>query len=731
VRVAVLGGELAVRLVAKLLADQGADVVTLEESPEPLASEEEALLRGCRRVAFDHSQQKDLAALVKQSDVLVDCGGDEAGDALGVGQSTLCEALPGLVHCRLPAFASDDPRARFPHAEILVGAAGGCYWSPLPGQVAFTGLPISSSFAAVGAAIGIVAALIARDRDGRGQLVEMPLFDATFLAVGASGVLVDGEPAGARPPDPWSGAHRCADGRWVWLSLATPRFLSRFAAGVGRLDWEQDGYLRRDLETGEREHLAGELRELFASRPAAEWDRLGRTLEVPLTMIRTRAEWLATDHARAAGIAVQTGDGEIGPGPAVALESTPAEVPPAPGEVAAFAWPARDEPGMTMPREMGTPSPPLTGIRVLDFSQVLAGPTAGRMLAELGADVIKINNPHEQGAGYRWNLHRYHTDVNRGKRTLLLDLKHPDGLALAHELAAGADVVIENFRVGVAERLGVGYDRLRARRPDLVYCSVTAFGRGGPWEDAPGYEPNGQSVSGMLARDDGVGKPRLESYSTSDYSTGLLGAYAVLLALFQLRRTGTGQRVEASLARSATFLQSMYLATYPGKAWDEPTPGRRPGWGPLQRLYQADDGWLAVAASPADTEAFLDAVGVAGEAVENGDLEHELERRFAGASVRSWQRALEAQGIAVQPVVSPHALMQDGWVIAHRLSLTRRNAAGEEITTTGPAIRLSRTPLLPGRLVPLPGADAQGVLGELDRAHDLGALVATGAVVLP
>jgi crotonobetainyl-CoA:carnitine CoA-transferase CaiB-like acyl-CoA transferase len=131
---------------------------------------------------------------------------------------------------------------------------------------------------------------------------------------------------------------------------------------------------------------------------------------------------------------------------------------------------------------------------------VLAGPTAARTLAEFGAEVIKVNNPWEEGAGYRWQVHRYHTDVNRGKRTILIDLKRDEGMGILWRLVEGADAFLQNLRLGVAERLGFGYAQVKARKPDIVYLSVSAFGYGGEWQYRPGYEPNAQAIAGMQAR---------------------------------------------------------------------------------------------------------------------------------------------------------------------------------------------------------------------------------------
>jgi CoA-transferase family III len=169
-------------------------------------------------------------------------------------------------------------------------------------------------------------------------------------------------------------------------------------------------------------------------------------------------------------------------------------------------------------------------------------PSAGIMNGVFGADV-KINSPGEEGASYRWQVHRYHTDVNRGKRTILLDLKTPEGLEVFRRLVEDADIVLQNFRPGVAELLGVGYEQVRARKPDIVYGSVGFLGEGGPWESMPGYEPNAQAATGMMARMAGHhGPPAMQPFACNDYATGLLGAFALGLALFNRQVTGAGER---------------------------------------------------------------------------------------------------------------------------------------------------------------------------------------------
>jgi crotonobetainyl-CoA:carnitine CoA-transferase CaiB-like acyl-CoA transferase len=435
------------------------------------------------------------------------------------------------------------------------------------------------------------------------------------------------------------------------------------------------------------------------------------------------------------------------PGAAVRLSEWPNEAPrPAPA-------PDADRVGMLASLERA-PAPrtgdaveaplrsALEGCRVVDLTQVLAGPTAGRTLAEFGADVVKINNPREEGAGYHTSVHRYHTDVNRAKRTVLLDLKTPEGQDILQRLVREADVVLQNARLGVAERLGTGYEQLRALRPDLVYVSVSAYGYDGPWGAWPGYESNAQAVSGLQVRFGGDGMPLMQPFAIDDYGTGLLAAYGAALALYHRLRTGRGQRVEAALAFTASLIQSPYLQDYAGKTWDEPRGQAALGTGPLQRLYRASDGWLFLGARPADLPVLASVAGLggietlagAGPAAspqgQDDALTAFLEERLARQPAAAWVARLTAAGVGAQMLIAVPDLMKDAWVVAHGLSVTREHDTGQRITTIGPSARLSHTPAVPGRPAASPGADAASVLAGLGLEGELELLLAKGVIAI-
>lgn len=745
IRVVDFGQWVAGPLTAMLLADQGAEVIHIDPPAGPRwQSPANAVLnRGKQCVALDLKRAPDRALarqLIASADVLVENFRPGVLERLGLGPEALLSQCPRLIACSLPGFAADDPRAGIPAWEGVVAAATGTYRAagaadddpPL-----FTALHLPSVFGALAAATAIVMALIARERDGAGQRVVVPLFDAMFLAIGSSGLLVNGSPAGGRPDDAWAGRFVSADGRLVQMNLATPRFRRRFMEALGLHEWLARGY--DDLATlargtDERERQQQGLRALFRSRTAAEWMEVAERADVPVTPLLTSAEWLQTAHARDAAIALAVDDPQLGrtlqPGLAVRLFGTPGAVR---GPRCTVAEPASlltghdHDPASPHAQviDRGDRRPALDGLRVVDVTQVLAGPTATRTMAEFGAAVVKINNPWEEGAGYRWNVHRYHTDVNRGKHTVLVDLKTPEGLEVFWRLVAQADVVVQNFRPGVAERLGIGYAQVRARRPEIIYGTVSMFGSGGPWERLPGYEPNAQAISGIAARLSGP------PFAVNDYATGLLAAFGIGLALFHRQRTGAGQAIEAALARTATILQIPSMLEFAGKTWDEPRGREARGWSPLQRLYQAADGWFFLGATAAQQPhlAAIDGLAEAAD-LEGAALEAALAERFRTRPAAEWVRLLTEAGIGAHAVTSATALMTDPWVVAHGLSVTREHRDGSRITTVGPPARLSATPVSPGRPVSPPGGDAEEVLGAIGMADQLPALVERRVIAL-
>lgn len=195
----------------------------------------------------------------------------------------------------------------------------------------------------------------------------------------------------------------------------------------------------------------------------------------------------------------------------------------------------------------------LDGIRVIELANYVSGPYAGMMLADFGAEVIKIEVPGTGDPFRGWGTVDYSPtfgSVNRSKKSVVLDLKTTDGKAAAAKLIAGADVVIENFRPGTLERLGLGYDELRDGNPRLIWCSITGFGNLGPMADRPGYDTVGQAMGGLLSVLTDMDAPKPMGISFSDHLAGMVAANGILAALHARHRTGKGQRVDTSLVEA-------------------------------------------------------------------------------------------------------------------------------------------------------------------------------------
>ena len=207
----------------------------------------------------------------------------------------------------------------------------------------------------------------------------------------------------------------------------------------------------------------------------------------------------------------------------------------------------------------------LDGIRVLEFANYVSGPFAGMLLSDLGAEVIKVETPDGGDPFRMWGKTDYNGtfgSMNRNKKSVTLDLKTKDGQAAARKLALSADVIIENFRAGAMERLGLGYDALAADNPKLVYCSITGFGSDGPYRNRPGYDTVGQAMSGLLAVLTDRKAPQPMGISLSDHLSGTFAAYGILAALMARNATGRGQKVETSLLQATLAFLGENAANY-------------------------------------------------------------------------------------------------------------------------------------------------------------------------
>ncbi len=309
--------------------------------------------------------------------------------------------------------------------------------------------------------------------------------------------------------------------------------------------------------------------------------------------------------------------------------------------------------------------PTLAGIRVLEQGTFITGPCAGMMLADLGADVIKIESPEGdpyrayQGAQYSPHFQAY----NRNKRSFALDMKLQGDRALFERLAAEADVYIQNFRPGTAERLGAGVARLQGLNPRLVYCSISGFGSSGPYADRPSYDSVAQALSGFLSVVVDNRRPQFLGPALADAITGMYASQAVLAALVQRGRTGRGSHVEISMLEAmAHFAIEPFAAFF--ALGETPTSADRPRLAQAYILRTADGRLIAIHLSSLEKfwqglVAALDAPELkedprfnprARRIAEYETLRAELDRRFARQPLEHWVRRLQAEDVPYAPV---------------------------------------------------------------------------------
>src|SRR5262249_45301665 len=231
----------------------------------------------------------------------------------------------------------------------------------------------------------------------------------------------------------------------------------------------------------------------------------------------------------------------------------------------------------------------------LDLTSYIAGPFCPLLLGDLGADVVKIETT--EGDPFRMAAYAF-VGWNRGKRSLVLDLKRAEGRDIFLDLARGADVVVDNFRGGVMARLGIGWERLSAENPRLVHTSISGYGTTGELASLPGFDPVFQARSGLMLVQGG-GEPVFHMIAYNDYMAGTLGALATVAALVARERTGRGQRVDVSLFRTSYVAQAAHMIVCRGRS--TVGAGGRDYLGPAaaRRLYACRDGWLCVAAQHA------------------------------------------------------------------------------------------------------------------------------------
>jgi crotonobetainyl-CoA:carnitine CoA-transferase CaiB-like acyl-CoA transferase len=394
---------------------------------------------------------------------------------------------------------------------------------------------------------------------------------------------------------------------------------------------------------------------------------------------------------------------------------------------------------------------PLEGLTVVELAHIMAGPVCGRMLADMGASVIKVERvpngdavrgflpPDIDGEPAAFMM------LNRNKRDIAVDLKTPDGKEIVRRLLATADVVIENYRKGTMERLGLGYDELRKHNPGLIYCEISGFGRTGPYAERGGFDLVAQGMSGLMSiTGEGPDRPPVKcGPPTTDITAGILATMGVLAAYIERSRTGKGQRVDTSLFEAGitqTFWQSA-IALATGVS---PTPmgSAHPLSAPYE-AFQTTDGWLTLGASSQAVWKRLPEVLNCPELLNDqrfelnedrmkhrAELNTVLAAEFLKRKTSDWLQRLEAAGVPAGPVLSIGEMLADPQTVAREMIVETEHDRLGPVKTIGFPVKFSDTPASVRKAAPTLGQHSVEILKDLGYTdEEVDQLIADGIVI--
>lgn len=750
-----------------MLADYGARVVKLER---PGTADGSALRKSTDRGKW--SVEADLRTdagravaeqLLSGADVFVESFGAGRADALGLGYDRLHAMFPELVYCSVTGYGNDGPLAARPGYEALLNARLGQMAEQRghrDGPI-FMGHPTVSYGTAFITAIGILAALRARKHNGTGQKVDTSLLDG-MLAISSmnwwwnekdiSYLARSGTQTGFGNKRLITDPFQCADGKWLIPHTGGPGSYKRMMDLLGFGDRTQtiDGpEMAVPLDDVELDIARNKVPEAFRSRPRDEWLELFHAADIAALPVLHPEETFDDDQVQFAQVAVNVPDDEHGTlrqiGPVIRFEKSkpaPPRAAPRIGEHNSRIGEVSRSPLWAPLPDAGSPvTAPLQGVRILDFSSYFATGFGARLLSDLGADVIKI----EPLVGDQMRpLGDLFEGANRGKRNIALDMRSPEGQEIAHRLVAEADVVMQNYRPGKAEKIGLGYEQLKAINPDLVYAYLPGFGSAGPKSTLKSFAP---LVSGLVGLNfEGAGKgnaPIRRVIGNEDLYNGFLGAVTVLLALHHRANTGEAQYVESPQLHSSLFVISEHSATLDGTAVPaHQLDADQMGLSPLYRLYRTADGWIAIAVFGDNAfgrlASALELPGLSGDArfATSGDrdanaeaLGEMLAARFANLQSAEAFKLLDDNNVPVEiPLDYPimPELLWEEWALESNRVVEHHHPEYGWSREVGMVIHLSDTP---GRFKggsPRLGQHSAEILGALGYpAAEVDALMAT------
>jgi crotonobetainyl-CoA:carnitine CoA-transferase CaiB-like acyl-CoA transferase len=741
-------------VTSMVLADYGATVVKVERpggGPDLGNPSRAVWERGKRSVTLDVRAEEGVGRLwelLGAADVFIESFRPGIAAGLGFGFEQVIATLPRLVYCSISGYGQEGPWRDRPGYDALVAARLGVMAEQAGHRAGpiFLGHPCVGYGTAFLATIGILAAVRARHHTGRGQHVDTSLLDSVIAqsamnwwwnAHNVSYLARSGTEQGFGRNRIITDLFLCADGEYVMVHTGGDGGFKRTmdVLGLGEHVRAIDGpEMAVPLDDAEHHAARVLVPAAFARRPRAEWLALFHAADLAALPVLRPTEVLLDEQVRFADVVIELPDHDGRAlrqvGPVIRFDASPATPPdPAPAlgadnhrlaELLAALRRPRVDP--VTPAASDPIREALEGLRVLDFSSFFATAYGAKLLADLGADVIKVET---LGGDQMRPMPDLFEASNRGKRNLAVDLKSAAGREVVARLVATADVVMHNLRPGKAEKLGIGYEDLRPLNPRLIYCYLPGFGSQGPKAHLKSFAPLVSGFTGLLYEGAGAGNPPVRRVmGNEDYYNGFLGAVGVLLAVEHLARTGEGQYLESPHLHSSLFVtteQCLGPDGVPVSPWQ--LDAEQTGFGPLYRLYATNDGWVALTCVGETSFARLvralgldgiihpDATGGDPEVVASAIGEH-----LAPLSSSKAFELLDRHGVPCEialPDPFMPELLWDEWAVGTQRVLEQEHYSVGYIREMGLTVRLSDTPGRVAAAAPRLGEHTVELLGEL------------------
>ncbi|MFP2769768.1 CoA transferase [Oceanisphaera sp. KMM 10153] len=733
VRVVDFGQQIAGPAVAMILADLGATVVHIDPPAGPqwdhpanaVLNRNKSCLRLDLKTAFGLEQ---AFSLIDQADVVIENFRPGVMKKLGVDFEQLRTTRPELITLSLPGFASNDQlRREWKATEAVVAATSGAFTDMGFNRVlmglnpSFSPLPLGSAYATTLAASSVVMALLAREKTGRGDTIEVPIAAALMEGLSYNSIVIEGMPeryktmreeeierrkATCQPMDvsyeelqeyldPFYRTYECADGRMFYVVCPSHRnHAKRCLQALGLYDQlvadglpdVEDLYLPIAEWKGETsigvyplpkkwaDIISARMKEVFLTKTSTEWGRVFGEGQIPGAPHRTTREWVNDEHTNASGLIVEVEDPEFGlmkqPGPVTWLEESAEQMlSPRPRKKVSFEQALTELSAMArqevVTRPRGKDVKPadqegwLDGLKVLDLTNVIAGPHSTAFLGRFGADVIKLDPVTPFYDPLIGTLFSFQTGM--GKQSALVDITSPEGKEAFHRLVRSVDMVVINAPERQMKPLGLDHDSLQAINPGVLFCRLDCLGgpRRGPKTDYIGYDDIIQANSGIMSRFGGPQTPEEHAHlGTLDVNCGFAGGLGMVVALYHRLKTGAVSRARTSLSAITNLAQVSFAFDYQGRGpFCEPSGREVLGNHALSHFYQTGDGWVFLDAGPSELDTLAGVEGLAGiKAAENTAAF--LTATFRTATSDYWVDVLHAADIAAARPLSIEELRE-------------------------------------------------------------------------